>query len=264
MIWKLYKVELFKMIKRPAARFTLLIFAGLVIFSSASMYYNSMANQNFYFGFPNAWGLIFIMTSMPVSIFTSVLVILLVANEFDWRTSRQNIIDGLSRGEWFMAKLTLLPTIVLLLYIPLLIYDVSLAWLGTDPSIENAFVITNTQYLAFLGTLIGVACYATIALLFAMLARTAGAALGITILYPFIDDRISQTVRGFGHENLADCFPFEVVKALYNYAQYFPEGSVRRGWTVAEWNTPVLFATGIGWIIVFLIASWLIYSKRDL
>ena len=192
------------------------------------------------------------------------MVILLVANEFDWRTSRQNIIDGMSRREWFMAKLTLLPTIVLLLYIPLLIYDVTLAWLGTDPSIENAFAITRTQYLAFVGTIIGVLCYVSVALLFAMLARTAGAALGITILYPFIDDRISQTLRGFGLENTADCFPFEVVKGLFNYAQYFPDGSVRRGWTVAEWDTPVLFAAGIGWITMFLIISWLLYNKRDL
>ena len=228
------------------------------------MYYNSQTSVNFYFGFPNAWDFIFNLISMPVSIFSSVLVILLVANEFDWRTSRQNIIDGLSRREWFMAKLTLLPTIVLLFYIPLLVYDVALAWLGTDPSIENAFVISSTQYLACLGTLIGVSCYVAIALLFAMLARTAGAALGITILYPFIDGRLSQTLRGFKYETLADCFPFEVVKALFNYTQYFPEGTVRRGWTVAEWDTPVLFAAGIGWIIVFVLLSWLFYWKRDL
>ena len=264
MFWRLYKVELFKLVRRPAARITILIFAALAISSSAFMYYNSQTNVNIYFGFPNAWDFIFNLTSAPVSIFASVLVILLVANEFDWRTSRQNIIDGLSRREWFTAKIALLPTVVMLLYLPLLLYDVTLAWLGTDPSINNAFEITRIQYLACIGTLIGVLGYASIAMVFAMLARTAGAALGITILYPFLEDRISKTVAGFGHQNLADCFPVKVIGALFNYSQYYPEGTVRRGWTVAEWDTPVLFAAGIGWIIVFLIASWLAYYKRDL
>lgn len=54
-----------------------------------------------------------------------------------------------------------------------------------------------------------------------------------------------------------------MIKALFNYAQYFPAGSRRRGWTVVDWDTSVLFAAGIGWVIVLLTASWLVYNKRD-
>jgi len=264
MIWTLYRIELFKMVKRPAARITVLIFAALLIFSTAMSYINSLSYENAYFGFPYAWDVIFGLIGMPVSIFSSVLIILLVANEFDWRTSRQNIIDGLSKRHWFLAKLMLLPTTVLLFYISLLIYDVTLAWLATDPTIENAYDITRTQYLALLGILIGVLCITSIALLFSLLTRTAGAALGITIVYPMIEGRIAQTIRGFDYEKIADCFPTQVVNALLNYAQYFPVGSQRRGWTVMEWDTPWLFAAGIGWMVVFVLLSWLIYYKRDL
>ena len=51
MFWRLYKVELFKLVRRPAARITILIFAALAISSSAFMYYNSQTNVNIYFGF---------------------------------------------------------------------------------------------------------------------------------------------------------------------------------------------------------------------
>lgn len=264
MIRTLYRIELFKMLNRPATRITYLIFAAMVTFSTAMTYYNNSRIEDAYYGFPNAWDFIFGLIAMPVSIFSSVLLILLVANEFDWRTSRQNIIDGLSKSQWFLAKVLLLPTIIIIFYIPLLIFDVTLAWLATDPSIENAFDLTRTQYLAFIGIFIGVLCSTSIVLLFAMLTRSAGAALGITIVFPMIEGRIAQTIRGFEYERLADCFPFEVIGALFNYAQYFPVGSRRRGWAVVEWDTPLLFAAGIGWIIIFVLLAWLVYRMRDL
>lgn len=264
MLWTLYRIELFKAFKRPAARITYLLFFAAIIFSSGSVYYNNLKHGNVYYGFPNAWDFIFISISSPTSIFATALIILMVANEFDWRTSRQNIIDGMSKGQWFFAKLMLLMTIVLLFYIPLLLYDIAFTWLGTDPGIENAFQVTQTQYLAIVGILIGVSCFATIGLLVSLLARTAGAALGIMIVYPLFEETITKTIRGFDYENIADCFPARVVGALFNYNQYFPIGSRRRGWAVEEWDTSLLFAAGIGWIIVFLILSWLVYNKRDL
>ena len=264
MAWTLYKVELFKMVKRPAARITVLVFVILVIYSSASTYYNNRAIENVYFGFPNAWDYIFGLIARPVSMFSSVIVILLIANEFDWKTSRQNIIDGVAKNQWFIAKVLLLPTIVLLIYIPLLSYDITLAWLATDPAIEHAFEIGLTQYLAFTGTLIGVLGYTSIALLFSMATRSAGAAMGITVVYPLVEELITKTLRGLDYERLADCFPARVISDLFNYSQYFPVGSRRRSWTVTEWDTSLLFAAGIGWILVFLILSWLVYNKRDL
>jgi hypothetical protein len=45
------------------------------------------------------------------SIFGVVLIVLMVCNEFGWKTSRQNIIDGLSKPQWFAGKALLIPTV---------------------------------------------------------------------------------------------------------------------------------------------------------
>src|SRR3970040_892326 len=103
MIWRLYKIELFKMVKRLAFWVTLIFFATLTAFFFGSEFYNSRQYTagNWYFSFPSAWPMVLSEGSQMVGIFTAALAALLIASEFDWRTSRQNIIDGLSKGQWF-------------------------------------------------------------------------------------------------------------------------------------------------------------------
>jgi hypothetical protein len=49
------------------------------------------------------------------SLFTGVLMILLFAPEFSWRTARQNVIDGLSKERFYAGKVILLARLVLIL-----------------------------------------------------------------------------------------------------------------------------------------------------
>ena len=67
-------------------------------------------------------------------IFAAVLVILLVAAEFGWRTARQNVIDGLSKTQWFAAKVLLLPLLTALFLALRVLVGGTLALAGTDLS----------------------------------------------------------------------------------------------------------------------------------
>jgi ABC-type transport system involved in multi-copper enzyme maturation permease subunit len=49
--------------------------------------------------------------SMP-AFFLSIVVVMLVASEFSWRTARQNVIDGLSKEQFFAAKTLMLLLVV--------------------------------------------------------------------------------------------------------------------------------------------------------
>ena len=264
MIWTLYKIELYKMGKRLATWITVLCFAVLITFMFGSYYYNGLKYDNVYFGFPNAWPNILSDGAFLADIFSAVLITLLVASEFDWRTSRQNIMDGLSKGQWFTAKLLLLPTIAVLFYGLQVFFAGTLAWLGTNPEIENAYTMSSIQFLAIAGVIVGVLCYSSIALLVSLITRSAGPALGVTIIYQVFENLTTRTLRGFGLDTLADCFPFQVHLALFKYNQYLPDGSEARSKLDVLWDTNLLFAAGIGWIAVFVIASWLAYWKRDL
>ena len=264
MIWTLYRLELFKMVKRLATWVTLICYGVLTAFTFGAMYYNSVNHMDLYFGLPDAWPLVLSNSVTVVGIFAGALLILLVTNEFDWRTGRQNIIDGLSRSQWFTAKLLLLPTLFIMFYVLHISIVGTLVWLGTDPARENAMDISSTQLLAVCGAAIGGISFMSIACFISFITRSTGPALGITFIYMFIEALITRTLRGLDLEKAADFFPMQVHAALLNFNQYYPEGTRQRGWTTIDWDTPNLFATGIAWIIVFLTTAWLVYRKRDL
>lgn len=264
MIWNLYKLELFKIIKRLATWIAFFCFLVLILFMFGTYYYNGVNHKDVYFGFPDSWFRILTDGAFLADIFSAVLITLLIASEFDWRTGRQNIIDGLSRGQWFTAKLLLLPTIAVFFYGTELIIAVPLAWLGTDPAIENAYALSATQFLTVAGVLTGILCYASIALFISVITRSAGPALGFTLVYQVFENLTTRSLRGFDLDTIADCFPFQVHTALFHYNQFLPAGSTARSKLEITWATPTLFATCTGWIIFFLFISWMVYSKRDL
>ena len=264
MIWTLYKLELFKMVKNLATWITFLAFLVIILFMFGTYYYNSITHQSVYFGFPDSWSRVLTDGAFLADVFSAVLISLLIASEFDWRTSRQNVIDGLSRGQWFISKLLLLPTIAIFFYGSELILAGTLAWLGTDPAIENAYAVSRVQVLCIAGVFTGVLCYASLALLIAVITRSTGPALGFTLIYQVFETLLTRTLRGFKLETLADCFPFQVHMALFQYDQFLPAGSAARSKLEIAWDTPALFAACIGWITFFVLVSWLVYRIRDL
>jgi hypothetical protein len=290
LIWTLYKLELYKMVKRLAFWVALISFATLLLFFYGSIFYSSYKYSSGYsnFSFPNAWPMVLSDSAEMVCVFSGIVAALLIASEFDWRTSRQNIIDGLSKGQWFSAKLLLLPTIVSLFYGTRLLIAGSLAWLGTRANIERAHELINVkflglpgyfmtspftqdsydfssvQFLAFAGVILAALMGCGLGLLFSLITRSAGPAMGITVIYIFLEGLANNTMRGLEWNTVADFFPFQVVNALCTYYQYLPAGSLAREKLIHTWDTPLLFAAGIGWIIVFVIAAWLVYRLRDL
>jgi ABC-2 type transport system permease protein len=121
MIFTAYRLELFKMLKRLAAWITYLCFCLLTALTFGGQFYAAQhSHGRGYFGFPNALPTILTAGTSIASIFGVVLIVLMVCNEFDWKTSRQNIIDGLSKPEWFAGKALLIPTVAVILYLTIL------------------------------------------------------------------------------------------------------------------------------------------------
>src|SRR5579862_6261652 len=70
------------------------------------------------FSFPEAWHTVAYLSSIFVFI-PAIVVIMLITNEYSYKTNRQNIIDGWSRNDFMSAKLIdvlLLTSMVTLLY----------------------------------------------------------------------------------------------------------------------------------------------------
>jgi ABC-type transport system involved in multi-copper enzyme maturation permease subunit len=265
MIFTVYRLELFKMRKRLAAWVTYLCFLMLTTLTFGGQFYGTQQSHGHgYFGFPNVLPAILTDGAAIASIFGVVLIVLMVCSEFDWKTSRQNIIDGLSKPQWFTGKALLIPTVIVTLYLTQLAIGGTLAFIGTSNSQPHKFEPTATYILAACGVLLAMACNGSIALLISLSVRSTGPALAIALIYQVFDTIAARTLRGLRFEAIADWLPFQVHNALLVYSQYQPHGSSARGHLDSHWPTGTLFLAGTIWVTVLLCASYRVYMKRDL
>ena len=81
-------------------------------------------------------------------LFAAILMILLFAPEFSWRMARQNIIDGLSKEQFFTGKVMLLAGLVLLLMAVAVLIGISSTMFSPDESGSSIFRPSDLSYMA--------------------------------------------------------------------------------------------------------------------
>jgi ABC-2 type transport system permease protein len=136
------------------------------------------------YGFENTWQTTSYVTGWML-ILPALLVIMLTTNEFTYRTHRQNVIDGWSRQQFTNVKLmvafiTALVTTVLV-FLTALLFG---AFSGTSFSI-NGIAHVGFFFLKALS-------YNMIAVLFSVLLRRTGFAIGLFFIYLGVENIISQ------------------------------------------------------------------------
>lgn len=151
------------------------------------------------FRLPDIWADVFGDESTMVVIFAALTLVLLSATEFGWRTARQNVIDGLSKSQWFWGKSLLLPM-------------VGLAFIGVHVAIPTVLALIRTDFAAAEGPLVplsvlqaagglGLAFLSVSALAFllSLVIRRTGAALAVWFLWigPIESGMLPGLVRRF-------------------------------------------------------------------
>ncbi|OSZ78183.1 hypothetical protein CAP35_07945 [Chitinophagaceae bacterium IBVUCB1] len=137
--------------------------------------------------FSHVWENLGFWTSFFV-IFLSILIIIITTNEYQFRTNRQNIIDGWSRLEFYHAKwiVVLVLSILTTLYVFLLgmVFGGSYGSFSEFPgNIEKLFYafITTINYFGF-------------SLLVAILFKRSGISIGIFFLYNMIIETLLKNL----------------------------------------------------------------------
>lgn len=263
MIRKALWLEWFKLRKRLATWVVYLVFLTLTIFLLGSLFYSHHHGhvRGPYLGFPDAWEAVLTAGAPIASLFGAVLVALSVCGEFEWRTSRQNVIDGLSRENWLLGKLLLIPIICLGLYGTQIILGT--AWASFDTyAPHKLFLYPGSTYVAAgLGVLVGMCWYSFTALLISVLVRSSGPAIGLIVIYQVFDNIVAGTLIGFHLDGIAAWFPFQVHKALLEFKQYWPQPSPTLEYHWVSWH---LLLAGVMWMIAFAAAARWVYLRRDL
>lgn len=274
--------ETLKMTRFLPFRVTTLAFAGLMALGFGNAHLNSRRTVDpRTFELPTAWDQILGDPLPMATFFFAVLLMLLVASEFTWRTARQNVIDGLSKEQWFAGKMLVVPLLAALFFAMLVAIGGLLAALPPNPT--EAAPLARAADLRVMGAfflcLLG---YGSMALLFATTIRSTGSAIGAFFLYAFLLERIiASGIRYVAGDIgvIADYLPTNLFNALLERMQWdpaaFAERMERLTQAAAEAGRPIpappelmdtagLLVGSFAWIVALTVISFLVFRRRDL
>lgn len=213
------------------------------------------------FALPGAWPEILgAQLVRPGLIFGALLILLLVVSEFSWRTARQNVIDGLSKPAWLRGKVYLLLLVGALFLAVQLATGLAFAAAGTEALGPAALLPGAHQLSAAGGILLAYLGYGGLALLVAVTVRSPGPAVGVWFLYVAAGERLLATLFGYVGppvEAAARFLPVHLFNGLVVYEQHDPAAAAGG----VAWE--VLLPVAVGWIAVFVAASYVVHAHRD-
>ncbi len=233
-----------------------------VIYDITDNSFPKMNGQNLLgnpFSFPTVWSTVPYNAGILV-LLPAILIITLFTNEFTFRTHRQNVIDGWRRSQFIFIKL--FGVFLLTLFITGIVILTVLYFSYINKKADQpAPGWMELRYILFY--FVEMLDYSLIAIIFAMLIRRAGLALGLFFLYMIIEQFIVSLGRNKYKATWVDYLPEEVSDRLI--PQPFARKILSPGGNQL-WENHVLLYLSIAvlYIIIFVVfVSWR-FRKADL
>lgn len=134
--------------------------------------------------FPDIWqNLTFFASIRYVLIFPAIIVLILITNEFTYKTIRQNVVNGMSRLEFLLSKMIV---IFLLAVIITVILAIGIFSLGLLHSNEAALLLMWKKSLFIAGFFVQVLSFMIFAFFTGFLLRSTGLSIALFTLYSLI------------------------------------------------------------------------------
>lgn len=147
-------------------------------------------------------------------VFPAFLIVISMCNEFQFKTHRQNIMDGMSRLEFFFSKLSFAGFLALLSALVILVIGLVLGFLYS-PVADLKSVFTNSYFL--LGHFYELLLYFLFAMLIALVIRKTGIAIVILLMYTWFIEPIGAAILSNWYPEVAGFFPLESISALIRF-----------------------------------------------
>lgn len=273
---KLFNLEKIKALSYPAFKTLMIIhfllfFLVILVVSRAHFSIPGFSIKGLY-QFPNIWQF-FPWVASWFNLFLAIVIIILVGNEFSFRTFRQNVIDGLSRNDLIKGKLILIFTIAVYTLIMVLLAVFIFGLINTknisfDIIFENSYLI-----LIYFVQAIG---YMTLGLLISIIFRNNALSIIMFILYFF---PIEPIIRVMFKAEARNFFPIKIISNLTPTPEFLTMAS-EKSYTNASGTSSLDFSeigllpeklpVGItvllaaGYIGFFIALSTLLLNKRNL
>jgi ABC-2 type transport system permease protein len=205
------------------------------------------------FVFPDVWHNITYIAGFMMMI-PAIYVIISVCNEISYGTMRQNIMNGMSRGEFMLSKFFLILILSLSVTLFLLVTGLVFGFIYTR-EIEIHALIKYSGFLA--AYFLQVTLYQLFAFLLALLIKRTGLTMGLLILYTYVVEPII-TLR-IETEWIKGLFP---VKAINNLIRVpFGKYMLRE---IQDYVAIQDLGIAFAYAVLFVYLIYLVLRKRDL
>jgi ABC-2 type transport system permease protein len=255
---KLLRIELHKILYYRTAWVILGIFVGLlvlILYSSSHVTVNGSELGNEMYKLPGFWQTLTYTASFFNMLF-GILIIVLVTDEYTFRTFRQQVIDGLSRAELVLAKFYMI--LGLASFGTLLLFGLGLYFgLVYTSNPKAADIFAKIDFLAYY--FVQAVGYMVLAMFFGFLIRKSGMAIVAFIAY-------SQIVEPLIHFRLPDeVDKFMPVKSFKSLTPMPGQNLLDQLTTPTELlSQQAASPIAIAYIGLFLLLCYFLLKMRDL
>jgi ABC-2 type transport system permease protein len=210
------------------------------------------------FAFPDAWQTVAWNSSL-LFIVPAILIITLTTNEFTYRTHRQNVIDGWSRGQFIGIKLIEVLLLSVLCTIAVALTAIGFGLIGNKLA-AGVSIWQDFRFVFFY--FVEMISYSMIAFLLSVLIRRAGLAIGAFLIYMLLEQVAVGIGRAIYKIPTVDYFPEEVTDRLIPvpYAKAIFAGQA----TTWEHHIPVYLLVALLYLVVYCFITGQRVLKSDL
>jgi len=206
------------------------------------------------FNYPDVWHTVSFWSGFLLFL-PGLIIITLMTNEFTYRTHRQNIIDGWTRLQFIAIKLVWVFILALISTIVVFATAILFGALGDSP-----FSFLKLEYVGYF--FIEALSYIAVALLFGIVLKRAGLAIGLFFLYILIiKNTISGLLNYFTPVKIGHYLPLSINDALIPFP--FIKDMVK-AMTQQPPNVSILLGGSVVYICLY---SWIMirtFQKADL
>ncbi len=205
--------------------------------------------------FPDVWHNITYLAAILFNLILGVLIIVLITNEYQYKTIRQNIIDGLDRKKVILAKTYLMILIAIACTMVVAVFSIALGLWNTPRQNLDMFF---DKILFIPAYVIQTVALLSLASLFSHLFRKAGISILIFLLYlgviePIVRSQIPfKFVNYLPAKSIYGVIPFPYMDLISSDSGLLNHPS---------WDYSII---SLAYTAIFIGLSYWLLSKRDL
>jgi ABC-2 type transport system permease protein len=213
---------------------------------------------------PWVWqNITYFATIRYVLIFPAIIIIILITNEFTYKTIRQNVINGMSKPEFIWSKMLIILLMSVCMTI-LLFAGTALIGISHTSDLTMALLFEKSYFM--IGFFISMLTIQVYALFFGFLLRNTGLSIALFTLYSFIVEPVVYFFlkSPIVHENnISTYLPINAVLRVVEYPS-IPVLKKVMGITLQDSLSLSACALPMAYAAVMIGIVWWVLMKKDL